>query len=345
MKQYLLPQKANRYKANLHMHTTVSDGNMTPEEVKAQFKAQGYSVVAFTDHEVLVPHVELTDDTFLALTATEIEIKTKPKEGFEYFKAYHLNLYSKDPFRATYSLFHKDCAWGNALGYITKEQEKVSYPREYSPACINQMIERANEEGYLVSYNHPVWSLQDLEDYGSLKGLWGIEVHNSGSVYLGMPDTEQPLTDLLRRGERVFPLATDDAHKVEHCFQGYTVIFADKLEYNTIMDALKKGDFYASTGPQIEELYIEDGTLRVRCSPVQEISLLTERRYSAANRAENGGLFTETAFDLGWFLENSQSTAPWKPYFRLVFKDEKGNKAYTRAYFNDELRMQIKKDE
>ncbi len=342
MKQYLLPQKANRYKANLHMHTTVSDGNMAPEEVKALFKAQGYSVVAFTDHEVLIPHVELTDDTFLALTATEIEIKTRPKEGFEYFKAYHLNLYSKDPLRETYSLFNKDYAWGNALGYISKEQEQFSYSREYSPACVNQMIERANEEGFLVSYNHPVWSLQNLEDYGALKGLWGIEVHNSGSVYLGMPDTEQPLIDLLKRGERVFPLATDDAHSIEHCFQGYTVIFADKLEYNTIMDAMEKGDFYASTGPQIEELYIEDGILHVRCSPVQQIALATERRYSAAIKAENEKLLTEAAFDLNWFFENSQDTAPWKPYFRLVLKDEKGNKAYTRAYFNDERLSSVK---
>ena len=33
MKQYLIPEGGRFYKANLHMHTTVSDGNMTPEEV------------------------------------------------------------------------------------------------------------------------------------------------------------------------------------------------------------------------------------------------------------------------------------------------------------------------
>ena len=36
MKKYLLPETGQFYKANLHCHTTVSDGRMTPEEVKAQ---------------------------------------------------------------------------------------------------------------------------------------------------------------------------------------------------------------------------------------------------------------------------------------------------------------------
>lgn len=40
----------------MHMHTTVSDGPMTPEEVKAAYKERGYSIVAFTDHEVIVDH-------------------------------------------------------------------------------------------------------------------------------------------------------------------------------------------------------------------------------------------------------------------------------------------------
>ena len=34
MKKYLLPNGNKFYKANLHVHTTVSDGAMTPEEIK-----------------------------------------------------------------------------------------------------------------------------------------------------------------------------------------------------------------------------------------------------------------------------------------------------------------------
>ena len=40
MKKYLLPESGNFYKANLHCHTKVSDGAMTPEEVKASMEAR-----------------------------------------------------------------------------------------------------------------------------------------------------------------------------------------------------------------------------------------------------------------------------------------------------------------
>ena len=34
MKKYLLPKEGKFYKANLHMHTTISDGNMGVLETK-----------------------------------------------------------------------------------------------------------------------------------------------------------------------------------------------------------------------------------------------------------------------------------------------------------------------
>lgn len=42
----LLDEDLNRYKANLHCHTTVSDGRLTPEAVKKLYKENGYSVIA-----------------------------------------------------------------------------------------------------------------------------------------------------------------------------------------------------------------------------------------------------------------------------------------------------------
>ena len=41
MKKYLFKNDQNLYKANLHCHTTVSDGKMTPEEVKDTYKKEG----------------------------------------------------------------------------------------------------------------------------------------------------------------------------------------------------------------------------------------------------------------------------------------------------------------
>ncbi len=61
----LLPQTGTYYKANLHCHTTFSDGRLTPEEIKKAYQEQGYSVVAYTDHRNYQWHKELTDDKFL----------------------------------------------------------------------------------------------------------------------------------------------------------------------------------------------------------------------------------------------------------------------------------------
>ena len=66
----LIPEAGKFYKANMHCHTNISDGTRSPEEVKAWYKAAGYSAVCFTDHEVLIGHKELCDDELLRCTAT-----------------------------------------------------------------------------------------------------------------------------------------------------------------------------------------------------------------------------------------------------------------------------------
>ena len=74
MRKYLLSKDKNAYKANLHSHSTCSDGDFSPEELKELYKAQGYSIVAFTDHDVFLQHNDLTDENFLALNGYEIDI-------------------------------------------------------------------------------------------------------------------------------------------------------------------------------------------------------------------------------------------------------------------------------
>ena len=74
MIKYLLPKDGTFYKANMHAHTDMSDGRDTPEQVKEIFKSKGYSIVAYTDHDVFVDRSHLCDSTFLALNGVEEEI-------------------------------------------------------------------------------------------------------------------------------------------------------------------------------------------------------------------------------------------------------------------------------
>lgn len=338
MKKYLLPKDGNFYKANLHMHTTISDGAMTPEETKEAFLKEGYSIVAFTDHEIMVPHLELTDDNFLALTSTEISINERRSVDFMFTKCYHLNFYSRDPKKSSYNSFDKTVLWlEHSYKYITDEQRKIQYDRVYSTECINEMIKMAKEEGMLVSLNHPVWSLQDYSDYIGLKGLWGVEWHNSGCVNSGYFDTIQPMDDLLRVGENVYPLATDDAHNFSHCFGGFVMVKAPELKHEVVYDALERGDFYSSTKPLINELYIEDKIIHISTSKVKKIIVNADKRYTYPVIAKDGEYLTEEAIDISWFLARCDSSLSKYEYIRINVIDEEGNQAYTRAYHINEL--------
>ena len=99
MREYLLPPTGQFYKANLHTHTTVSDGKMTPEEVKAAYKSRGYQIVAYTDHDVMVDHSDLSDSEFLALRGYEIAINdNRHGERWNHCtKTYHLSLIATTP--------------------------------------------------------------------------------------------------------------------------------------------------------------------------------------------------------------------------------------------------------
>jgi len=341
MKTYLLPENGNFYKANLHMHTTVSDGRMTPEETKEAYKKRGYSVVAYTDHEGLVSHAKLTDEEFVAITSYEVATNNgiTPMD-FRFEKTYHMNLYAKDPLKDISPVFNMELLWiEKVLEHMSKEAQEVNWPREYTIESMNKLIERVKEDGFLVCLCHPNWSLQNYPDYAGLKGLWGVECYNTCSTIHGYPDTMQPIDDLLQMGERVFPVAADDAHGSKDdpndCFGGFVMIKAEKLDYDTIMAALEKGDFYASSGPSIEELYLEDGTLHIKTSPAAKIEVITERRVRWCLNGEN---MTEASFDLSDYMEKSHAVSGqhWPSYFRVNVYDAAGEQAHTRAFFEEE---------
>lgn len=340
MKHYLLPEAGRFYKANLHMHTTISDGKMTPEETKAFFLERGYSIVAFTDHEVIVPHNDLTDGEFLALTAVEAATNDDWPNGYPHCRCYHVNLYAKDQNARAFPVFDERYVWpAHVAEYLAEECKGVKYLRHYSVEGMNDLIAKANDAGFLVSFNHPNWSNQRYPDYAGLKGLWGVEIFNTGCFRMGYKEETQPLEDLLHLNESVFPLCTDDAHRIEDCAGGWVQVKAETLEYGTVMGALERGDFYASTGPEIHELYIEGGYVHLTCSDAREIFLRTERRCTRATFAKAGESVREVTYNLNDFLTESKNERAmrYRPWFRLEIYDHDGKAAYTRAYFVDEI--------
>lgn len=339
MRFHILPPDTNTYRANLHCHTTMSDGRLTPLEIKALYQANGYSIVAFTDHELLMDHSHLNDAAFLALTGYEIAVNAQgPTRSFADRKTTHLNLLASRPDNLTHICYDPAAVWPDPTGI----KNTVPYlppvvPREDSPAFINRIIREANENGFLVTYNHPIWSLAESKDYLPLEGLFGIEVFNNGCVREGFPDSPLPYDELLRQNKRLMCLATDDnhnglspTHPEGDSLGGWVVIHAKKLEYSTIIDALKRGDFYSSSGPAIHALYVEDNVLHIDCSPVRAITVNSSGRAAGVQLAPAGESLTSAKIPLG---------KEFYDYIRVTIEDASGAKAYSNAVFLDKIEM------
>ena len=290
MKKYFISDSGKAYKANLHTHTTASDGNFTPEEIKRIYKEKGYSVVAFTDHEKLYGRQNLTDDEFLALNGYELEMMRDGDRPYALTPSLHLLMIAKTPEVKKHVAFDSNyCRWsgvpGEEIALIDHDSDQI---RELNEEWFQRAVTEANAAGYLVSLCHPEWSLITSEDYRHIEGLWGVEVFNNACYTAGILENTLHYTDLLRQGEYVHALATDDTHSAGHVGGGYVVIKAEKLDYPSIIQSLVNGNFYASTGVEIQSCYIEDDEVHVCCSPAKAIRLYHGARKGSIVQWKNG---------------------------------------------------------
>lgn len=329
MKKILLDNTKNYYKANLHCHSTKSDGVMTVEEIKAHYKANGYSVVAFTDHEHIIDNSHLNDDEFLAVTGCEVAIKefdnisTLKKRDM---KVCHLNFLAKEATNVDtpcYNSVYDHFANEEIKGQIVHSCGE--YKRVYSASGISEMIKIASEKGFLVSYNHPRWSLENATDYLGYKGLWAVEIYNNGCVQTGIYEYDiNTYDDFLRDGQNIACLSTDDNHNIEDTLGGYVMINADRLDYKSIMDALENHNFYASLGPVIKSLYIEDDEAVMTFEKGEYATMSTKGRRAKMIKADNPDGENTVRFKI---LPDEDV------YVRFDVVDKFGKRANTCAYF------------
>lgn len=342
MKKFLLPESGNFYKANLHCHTTLSDGNFTPEQVKEHYKSLGYSIVAYTDHDVFLPHPELCDDSFLALNGFEVETNAAHEAGvsFDLVKTCHFCCIALDPETVIQPCWHrKHYLFGNAVNQrelVKFDESQPDYVRSHTSEGITDHMTKVREAGFFVTYNHPTWSIEDYSDYVGFHGMHAMEMFNGSCNAMGYEDyNPRVYDDMLRGGERIYCIGADDNHNSKR-WQGtrrsdsgwaWTVIKADKLDYKTVTDAMLAGNFYASEGPEIKELWYEDGYVHIKCSDADRITYISGTRHRGTVLADADGTVNEAVFDV----------KPHDKYFRLTVTDKSGKHACTNAYFIDTL--------
>lgn len=306
----LLPRSGNFYKVNFHTHSTLSDGNFTPQELKGIYMSMGYDAVAFTDHRKCIPHPELTDESFVAITGTELDFSQKDDDG-NILKAVHLNAFAVEPLKA---------------------MDFVSMPLDFD--LINQAVEKLKKEGFFVVLNHPVWSNMASDDIERIHGFDAMEVNNSIAVlFNNFTDDSAPYEHYLRNGGRVIPIAADDSHKIfddgtpfVEYGKSFVMVKADSLCYSSIMHALSVGACYSSTGPEFKNLWLEGDILHVECSCVCSVFVHGKCLNKKTQVVERTDIITSVALDISHVRESS-------PYFWVQLRDTKGGKAWATPYW------------
>ena len=342
----LLPGCGNEYKACLHTHTTVSDGHYSPAEIKKSYRKAGYSVVAFTDHELLRRHDDLADDSFLPLAGHEVALwshkydrgEPKPHDRV------HLNLIAVKPgLDAQPWLDALQCAryakrddgsptprWDYTAAEVDAarlEKHVREHPdksRYFDAETVRALVREAREAGFLVALNHPVWSHLSLADADDFEGLWAVEVYNRDSELTTSSGERDDFYDALLRGGRnpgLCCLATDDAHTKDHLCHGWVVIRAPHLDLPSIAAALEKGYFYASTGPTLQSARLEGNVVRAETSPCTTVRIIDAQGVVGSQMAS-----VNEQSDWEFMLDREPHG-----YVRMVAEALHGTKAWTMA--------------
>ena len=316
----LLPRNGNYFKANLHCHSTLSDGRLTAEEIKNAYLQQGYSIVAFTEHGRYSYREELNDDHFLALAAFEADINEERPDGSgDRARTYHINLYDTEP-------------WTNREVKCRSIYPKVNY---FDKSQVNHYLKEMESLGFIACYNHPYWSKQTYDEFVCLDPVFAMEIYNHNCERETLSgNMAQAYSEALRYGKRWFCLATDDNHNIfglegpqSDSFGGFTMIHADCLDYSNVIQSLKNGDFYCSTGPEFKELYMEDRELVVKCSPVSYIYVMSDQKSCYCEAAPAGEKITEARFR----LQGNEV------YIRVQCRDDQGHYLFSNGYFLDKI--------
>lgn len=137
--------------------------------------------------------------------------------------------------------------------------------------------------------NHPNFGYAiTLEDMIALNGEQFFEVYNGHPQVHIMGDTlhisTEEMWDLINiayidAGKPImFGLATDDSHHYHkkgnswsNAGRGWIYVLAEHLDANSIINALEKGDFYASTGVVLNRISFEDNELEVEVKDEEDV--------------------------------------------------------------------------
>jgi hypothetical protein len=288
----------------LHAHTTNSDGELPPDMLVRHYEWAGFDVLAITDHWVRT--AEPSTRKLLVIPSTELNAVAAGHDA-------HVI----------------------ALG-VEADPEP---PDAFAPLA--DVVAWILQNGGVPYLAHTYWSGLRTSEWEACEGLVGIEVWNTGcELEIGRGDSSVHWDEALEAGHTLFALATDDAHHPGYDSGfAWTMVRAAERSQAAVLDALRSGRFYGSTGPEIHHVEQDDIAVVVRCSPAQSVTLVSSRHRGA--RANAGRLGYPNASTIlerdsaGLITACKLEKPPLAPFGRIEVCDLQGRKAWTNPLWTN----------
>jgi len=299
------------WRGNLHTHSTLSDGALNPVDVVGVYKRAGYDFVQLSDH-------------FLDRFAWPIADTRK--------------LRSRDFTTLIGAEIHAMATSAGEYWHILA----TGLPFDFPPAEPNEsgpgLAERARQAGAFVVIAHPAWSQLTIEDGRSLGAAHAVEVYNHNcAVMTDRGDGFYLLDQLLNEDRRLTAVAGDDAHFHNgdlDAFGGCVMVKSESLDPDSLLHALKAGEFYSTQGPRIYDIELTRDQVRVECSPVHTLALVTGAS-PAVSRVGRG--LTQARMEFAEAAKWAWRDPPPFKWFRIVAIDGPGRRAWTNPIWVDAL--------
>ena len=314
------------YRGNTHAHTLNTDGDSPPDAVVRWYREHGYHFTFITDHEFITDVAPLealfgAAERFLVISGQEITQRVADSTHPDKWRQAHVNALGTT--HVIRPLGERNIAVGSTVAatyrhHLHAIQEAAGAAQIYQPT---------------FRWSVPLGEMLGLPD-STLLEIWNGHplVHNlGGSDGSGraMPSVEALWDSLLTRGMRIWGVADDDSHsfRPEHAEnadlarpgRGWVMVRADTLTVPAILRALRRGDFYSSTGVTLRDYQVAGDEIRI------EVLQAADRRYRTEFIGSEGRLLA--AVD---GLTAAYRIGGGEGYVRARVTDSSGRRAWTQ---------------
>ncbi len=299
-------------KGNLHTHSFWSDGNDFPEMIIQWYKNHDYQFIALSDHNTIAEDkrwyqlskkdlenkvLEKYVDAFGSWVETKkdsLNLSVRLKT----FDEYRSKLEEPDRFliirseEVTSSFENKPIHIN-----VTNIQEKIEPVKASSVVEVMQktldLVHAQRKRLGIPMFahiNHPNFGYGiSTEDMKNLNGERFFEVYNGHPAVHNAGNEEYDSTEImwdlinihyLQQGKPLlYGIATDDSHHyhnftadLSNTGRGWVMVKSKTLETGSLIDAMEKGDFYASTGITIKKYEVTKNQISIEVKPEHDVN-------------------------------------------------------------------------